>query len=41
MNISTDYRPLLYQEEKTKKMTISGIEEKLGYKIEAVSEGKN
>lgn len=41
MDISTDYRPLLYQEEKPMKMTISEIEEKLGYKIEVVSEGKN
>ena len=41
MDISTDYRPLLYQEEKPKKMTISEIEEKLGYKIEVVSESKN
>lgn len=41
MEISTLDRPLLYQEEKPKKMTISEIEEKLGYKIEVVSESKN
>ena len=28
MDISTDYRPLLYQKEKPKKMTISEIEKK-------------
>lgn len=40
MKISTFDRPLLYKEEKPKKMTISEIEEKLGYKIEVVSENK-
>ena len=38
MDVSTDGRKLLYQEEKPKKMTISEIEEKLGYKIEIVSD---
>lgn len=41
LEVSPNYRPLLYQEEKLKKMTISEIEKKLGYKIEVVSEGKN
>ena len=41
LEVSPNYRPLLYKEEKPMKMTISEIEEKLGYKIEVVSEGKN
>lgn len=40
LEVSPNYRPLLYKEEKPKKMTISEIEEKLGYKIEVVSENK-
>ena len=36
MNVS--HRPVLYSRAKTKKMTVSEIEEKLGYKIEIVAE---
>ena len=38
LNISTDHRPLLWSRETVKKMTVSEIEKKLGYKIEVVAE---